>query len=445
LKIGLVSPYDWSYPGGVQDHIQRLSVELRARGHQVRILTPATGPRARSVEYGVYKLGWAAPLHVNGSVARVAITPDLSGALGRLLQRERFDILHLHEPFASALSLSILHLADMSGAALVGTFHAYSRPGLTSTPRWAYSSARPFLAHYFRRLDGRIAVSAASAEFVNSFFPAEYRIIPNGVDTAIFTPEAPPLPEFMDGRLNVLYHGRIEQRKGLKYLLSAIPMIREHFPTVRFLISGDGPLREGFERQVERAGWPGVVFLGRVSSEVLPSLYTTAHVFCAPNTGGEGQGIVLLEALASGRAVVASDIDGFRSVIETQRDGLLVTPSDSEEIAWAICHLLDDRAKRDRLGHAGRQRAEQFSWTRVGDQVEAYYEQSQRQARLRQEALAARAERARAAKQQRAAVAQRHGSLRAGAVSPAQTTRGATASAQVAFPGASSAEVVVAE
>ncbi|HLY31929.1 MAG TPA: glycosyltransferase family 4 protein, partial [Ktedonobacterales bacterium] len=388
-----------------------------------------TGPRARHVEYGVYKLGWAAPLHVNGSVARISIAPDLSGKLGKLLSLEQFDVLHLHEPLASALSLSILHLADRLGATLVGTFHAYSRPGLTSTPRWAYSSARPFLGHYFRRLDGRIAVSAASAEFVARFFPAEYRIIPNGVDTTVFNPNTPPLTQFLDGKLNILYHGRIEQRKGLKYLLGAIPMIREHFPNTRFLIGGDGPLRQGFERQVERASWPDVVFLGRVPAETLPSLYTTAHVFCAPNTGGEGQGIVLLEALAAGRAVVASDIAGFRSVIADQRDSLLVKPSDSEQIAWAICNLLADEPARARLGLAGRLRAEAFSWARVGDQVEAYYEQSQGQARVRQEALAAR-----------------RGALQPTPASAARPTRGGAAStAQVVFPGAPSAEVIVAE
>ncbi len=376
MKIGLVSPYDWSYPGGVQDHILRLAAELRARGHHVRILTPATGLRARTVEYGVYKLGWAAPLHVNGSVARIAVAPDLTGRLRNVLLREQFDVLHLHEPLASALSLSILHLAEVTGATHVGTFHAWARPGLTSPPGWAYTSARAFLGRYFKRLDGRIAVSPDSAEFVSRFFPAEYRIIPNGVDTRMFNPAVPPQARFMDGKLNILYHGRIEQRKGLKFLLRAIPLIREYYPNTRFLIGSDGPLREAFERLVARAGWPDVVFLGRVPADELPSLYTSAHIFCAPSTGGEGQGIVLLEALASGRAVVASNIHGYRSVIEHQRDGLLVTPSNHEEIAWAICHLLGDERERARLGVAGRQRAEEFSWEQVGGEVEAYYEQA---------------------------------------------------------------------
>lgn len=172
MKIGLVSPYDWSYPGGVQDHIAHLATELRGRGHAVRILTPATGQRGRQVEYGTYKLGWAAPLRVNGSVARIAVAPDWRGRIRNLLKREQFDVLHLHEPLASALPLTILHLASVTDAVYVGTFHAWARHGLTSTPEWAYASARALVGHYFRRMDGRIAVSAPAKEFVARFFPA---------------------------------------------------------------------------------------------------------------------------------------------------------------------------------------------------------------------------------------------------------------------------------
>jgi phosphatidylinositol alpha-mannosyltransferase len=373
VKIGLVSPYDWSYPGGVQDHIRHLAAELRTRNHNVRILTPATGRSGRQVEYGTYKLAWATALRVNGSVARISVAPDVRGHLRTVLQLEQFDVLHLHEPLASALPISVLRLAGKSDAIHVGTFHAWARHGLTSTPEWAYVSAKPFLQRYFRRLHGRIAVSPAAAEFISRFFPAEYRIIPNGVDIRRFGSGAIPLPQFRDGKLNILFLGRIERRKGLKFLLRAIPRIRERFPQTRFLIGGDGPLRADFERWVERKGWPDVVFLGRVPAEDLPSLYASAHVFCAPSTGGESQGIVLLEAMASGRAVVASDIPGYRSVIRGGEHGLLVSPSDSEQLAWAICRLLGDEEARARLGHAGRLRAEDFSWAQVGRQVEDYY------------------------------------------------------------------------
>jgi phosphatidylinositol alpha-mannosyltransferase len=373
LKIGLVSPYDWSYPGGVQDHIAHLAAELRSRGNTVRILTPATGSRARQVEYGVYKLGWAAPVRVNGSIARVAVAPDWRGRIRSLLRREQFDVLHMHEPLASALPLTMLHLTGITNTLYVGTFHAWARRSLTSTSDWAYYSAKPLLGRYFRRLHGRIAVSPAAVEFVSRFFPGEYRVIPNGVDLGRFSATVPPLAQYNDGRFNVVFLGRLEQRKGLKYLLRAIPIIRQHYPNTRFLIGGDGPQRVGFQTYVAQADWRDVVFLGRVPAEQLPSLYTTADVFCAPNTGGESQGIVLLEAMASGRAVVASDIPGFRSVIRNQRDGLLVAPKSHEQLAWAICHLLDDEAERRRLAHAARERAKDFGWEHVAGQVLDYY------------------------------------------------------------------------
>ncbi len=375
MRIGLVSPYDWSYPGGVQDHIAHLATELRSRGHNVRILTPATGPRARQVEYGIYRLGWTAPLYMNGSVARVAVAPDLRGRIRGLLEREHFDVLHLHEPLASAIPLTVLHLAHVTNAVYVGTFHAYAKRSLRSTSEWAYVSARAFLGGYVRRLHGRIAVSEPAREFVSRFFPGDYRVIPNGVDVQRFNPQVAPLARYMDGKLNILFFGRMEQRKGPKFLIRAIPLIREHYPNTRFIFAGEGKLRPAFEAFVARRGWKDVIFTGRVPDTEKAETYAAAHVYCAPNTGGESQGITLLEALACGRPVVASDIPGFRSVIDDRRDGLLVPPKRHEELAWAVNYLLGDEATRRRFAEAGPIRAAEFSWESVGARVEAYYEE----------------------------------------------------------------------
>jgi phosphatidylinositol alpha-mannosyltransferase len=375
VKIGLVSPYDWSYPGGVKSHIAHLAAELRARGHTVRILTPATGQSARQVEYGIYKLGWAAPFRVNGSVARVSLAPDINGHIADLLERERFDVLHVHEPLASVLPLTILGAASRLRAVTVATFHASVRRGSVSTPpEWAYASARPFLRHYFRRLNGLIAVSEAAENFVGRYFQGEYHIIPNGVDIARFR-DAPPRPELRDGKTNVLFVGRIEKRKGLKYLLRAIPAVREHLPNTRFIIVGDGPLRAGYERLVDKLGWQDVIFAGRVSDADLPGYYASADIFCAPNTGSESQGIVLLEALAAGAPTIASNIPGYRTVIRHGVEGLLVPPGRSEDLAWAICHLEAHPTEREHLRALGQLRAEDYSWERVANKVEAYYEE----------------------------------------------------------------------
>lgn len=377
MKIAFVSPYDWSYPGGVRTHIEHLAAELRQRGHTVRILTPASGPQGREVEYGVFKLGWAAPIHLNGSVARIAVRPDLAGAMRRLLRREQFDVVHLHEPFASTLTLTVLRVARDLGLTCVGTFHA-ATSGRTSTVAFAYAMASPFLQSAFRRLDGRIAVSEAALAHVSRFFPGEYYIIPNGIDVERFATPATPLAEFADGKRNVLFLGRMEQRKGLRFLLKAIPLVREHYAgAVRFIIAGEGAQRARFQRFVQRKGWPDVVFTGYVPDDQLAAYYAAADIYCAPNTGSESQGLVLLEAMAAGTPVVASDIQGFRSVIATPDIGLLTPPRDAERLAWAVCHLLRHDDLRAELARRGRERAQEYSWKRVATAIEQCYAASQ--------------------------------------------------------------------
>jgi phosphatidylinositol alpha-mannosyltransferase len=230
------------------------------------------------------------------------------------------------------------------------------------------------LRPYFRRLDGLIAVSEAAEGFIGRYFQGEYRIIPYGVDLEHYH-NAQPRPEFHDDKTNILFVGRIEKRKGLKYLLRAIPAVREHLPNTRFIIVGDGPLRAGYQHLVEKAGLQDVVFVGRVSDDELPSYYASADVFCAPTTGSESQGIVLLEALATGVPIIASDIPGYRTVIRHGVEGLLTPPARSEELAWAICNLVTHPAEGTRLRTLGQLRAEAYSWDRVANKVEAYYEE----------------------------------------------------------------------
>ena len=384
VKIALVSPYDWSYPGGVRSHIEYLARELRQHGHSVRILTPASGPQAREVEFGVFKLGWTASLHFNGSVARVGITPAISRQIRRLLQREAFDIIHLHEPFVSTLTLAVLRVASDAGIPCVATFHA-STNRKTSTATMAYSMASPFLGSLFKRLDGCIAVSEAAQAHVSRFFSGDFTIIPNGIDVTRFDGSAPHLPQFTGTHRNVLFLSRMEPRKGLRFLLKAIPLIRESYPgPVRFILAGDGPQRAQFEHFVGRKGWEDVIFTGYVSDADKPSYFATADIYCAPNTGNESQGIVLLEAMASGTPVVASDIPGFRSVITDSAMGVLAAPRDAERLAWAICHLLRDESARRGVADRGQQRAQDFGWDRVTTSIEGVYHEAQRRLHERQ-------------------------------------------------------------
>lgn len=371
MKIGLVSPYDWSYPGGVRDHVWHLANEFMEQGHDVRILAPASGPQRKLPEKHVYKIGWATPIPANGSVARVAAF-DLALTLRvrRVLQRENFDILHIHEPLVPGLSLAALRAAQ---SITVGTFHAASEVSLTSTFNLAYASLVPFLRPWWRRLDGRIVVSNAAYKFITHHFPAEYRVIPNGVNLSYARHGATPFPAFMDGKQNILFLGRFEKRKGAKYLLRAIPTIRENHPNTRFIFVGDGRLRAGFQHFVERKGWQDVIFTGYVPNEDKARYFASAHVFCAPSIGGESLGIVLLEAMVAGIPIVASNISGYATVITHGSDGLLVPPRNSEELASAIGQLLTYEPLCQRFVQAGLQKAHTYAWPHVAAQVLEYY------------------------------------------------------------------------
>jgi phosphatidylinositol alpha-mannosyltransferase len=370
MKIGLVSPYDWSYPGGVRDHVWHLANEFIKMGHDVRILAPASGPKGKLNEKYIYKMGWTTPIPINGSIARIMLNPSLALRVRRVLQREHFDIIHVHEPLVPGLSQAVLRC---SRTLTVGTFHASTYPSMYSTSNLAYASTYPFLRPLFRRLAGCIAVSTTARQFVSRYFPADYRVIPNGVNLDHFSPQVSPLPQFMDGKQNILFVGRFEKRKGAKYLLRAIPFIRERFPQTRFLFVGEGRLRRGFQRFVERQGWQDVVFTGYVSDEDLPHYFASAYVFCSPATGGESLGIVLLEAMASGKPVVASNISGYATVVSQGIDGLLTTPRQSDELAWAICHLLGHESLRQQFIYNGLQKAREYAWPHVASRVMEFY------------------------------------------------------------------------
>jgi phosphatidylinositol alpha-mannosyltransferase len=370
MKIGLVSPYDWSYPGGVRDHVWHLAEQFISMGHDVRILAPASGIRGKTPEKNILKMGGTTPIPINGSIARINLDPSLSQRVRAVLQRERFDVVHVHEPLVPGLSQQVLR---GSRTLTVGTFHTASYSNIYSTSQLAYASAYPLLRPLFYKLSGRIAVSTAARQFISRYFPADYRIIPNGISLEHFGPEVPPLPFLMDGKKNILFVGRFEKRKGAKYLLRAIPAIRERHPQTRFIFVGEGRLRPGFQRYVERKGWQDVIFTGYISDEDKPRYFTSAHVFCAPAIGGESLGIVLLEAMASGTPIVASDIKGYATVVSQGIDGILTTPRQPDELAGAISHLLENEPLRQHFIQTGLFKARDYAWTHVARSVMDYY------------------------------------------------------------------------
>ncbi len=363
MKIGIVSPYVYPLPGGVTQHVRFLYENLRLRGHEVRIITSSHGLQ-RSSEGDVIRLGKGFSMPANGSVGTVTLSPRYVSQARELLDREQFDVLHFHEPFVPFLSLVILR---ESRSVNIGTFHAYGG--------WspAYEFGRWAMRSYAERLHGRIAVSAAARHFIDRYFPGDYKVIPNGVDPIRFQ-RAVPLTRWKDGTRNILFVGRFEPRKGILDLLKAYRLLRKRgLEDTRLLIAGGGPLEREARRYVATRRLQGVHFLGRVSDDERNQLFRTADVYVSPATGRESFGIVLLEAMAAGAPIVASDIHGYKGVVRRGREALLVPPKDAEGIADAIQTLLTDREMAARMSAAGLVRAEEFSWPRVTAKVDEYY------------------------------------------------------------------------
>jgi phosphatidylinositol alpha-mannosyltransferase len=366
MKIALVSPYDYPYPGGVTEHVRNLAERFGIRGHEVHVIAPSSAdPASFDAMPNDHRVGRVVPIPTNGSVAR--ITLPLKGYLQvkRLLTHQAFDIVHLQEPMMPALPLTVLR---HSQAINVGTFHAFGRTNI------GYFYAKPVLQPLFRKLHGRIAVSEAAREFVAERFPGDYRIIPNGIDFKRFATPLESPSEHDDDRLNVLFVGRLEKRKGLTFLLRAWSLVRREFPTARLVVvGGRGRRLESLRRYAANQQWPEVLFAGHVSPEDLVRYYQICDVFCAPSTGQESFGIVLLEAMAAGRAIVASDIPGYAEVVTHGREGLLVPPKDAEALAMSLGHLLADAQLRRELGARGQQKAAGYDWANIADRVLAYY------------------------------------------------------------------------
>jgi phosphatidylinositol alpha-mannosyltransferase len=368
LKVGIVSPYGYPHPGGVNEHVRHTYDAMTALGHDVWVITSKYG-RERESEGHVIRLGtgWAAP--ANGSVGRVTLGLRFKHQAREVLAEHRFDILHFHEPFVPFLSPSVL---DASDTVNVATFHAF---GGFSPSYWIGSR---FAGRLGNLLHGRIAVSGAARHFINRYFPGDYRIIPNGVDLDRFA-NAEPLEELRDGTLNILFLGRFEERKGLIHLLKAYHRLRKRKVDARLLVVGAGPKEREYRRFVGLRGIRDVEWLGRVSDEDKVRYFASADIYCAPNTGQESFGIVLLEAMAAGVPIVASDIHGFKRVVERNVQGLLVEPRNPRALAAALYRLATDPDLRHEMGDAGRARAPEFSWDRVTERIVDFYYETREQ------------------------------------------------------------------
>jgi phosphatidylinositol alpha-mannosyltransferase len=362
VKIGLVTPYIYPLPGGVNAQVQFLYENLVARGHDVRIISSTHGPQ-KSSEGDIIRLGYGWSVPTNGSIGTLTVSHRYGDLVQEMLDRERFDLLHFHEPFVPFLSLQLLR---HSTSVNIATFHAYSG--------WSpsYEFGKRMLKRFANRLHGRIAVSAAARHFIERYFPGDYKVIPNGVDLKAFQ-GVPPFARWRDGTPNILYVGRFESRKGLTYLLKAHRTLRREGIDCRLLVVGVGPQEREVRRYIATRRLGGIELLGRVTEADKIRAFATADIFCSPATGSESFGIVLLEAMASGTAIVCSDIHGYKGVVHRGEQALLVPPKDSDALAEALATLLRDPALRERMGQSGRERAVQYSWENITSKVDDYY------------------------------------------------------------------------
>ncbi len=368
MKIALVSPYDFEHPGGVVNHIRSLAEEFEKLGHDVRIIAPASHHEPRG-DARLLPIGRPHSFPSSGTTSRISFSLHLAPRIKKVLEQEKFDVVHLHEPFMPMLCSAMLRFSDSVN---IGTFHAYAgRPG--------YWLGWPVTAYLIRRrnrkLKGRIAVSPPAKRYAEKHVPGEYTIIPNGVDLKHFHLGVPPVAEYQDGRLNILFVGRLEPRKGLAYLLKAYRLAKAAHPNIRLIIVGPGTwFRHKYKLQAKLSRLKDVVFVGPVSFNDLARYYATADIFCAPATGRESFGMVLLEAMALGKPIVASRIDGYASVVTHNQEGLLVPPKDANSLARALEKCIQGKELRKAMGERGLATVQRYDWQIIARRVLEHYQ-----------------------------------------------------------------------
>ena len=413
VRIALVSPYSWTYPGGVTRHIEALADELQAAGHEARILAPfdpddalarrmhrGARPQPMPLPDRVVALGRTAGFPANGAISNLAPTVDSVIALWRELQTGGYDLVHVHEPIVPLVGWYAPNCAG--SIPLVGTFHSFSENAFTNGIGLGLGARR-----HINRLHARIAVSEAAAWTARRFFGGRYRIVPNGVhlDSPGLSLPAESDPRLLvaggdrcayadaadwalvgdatdraqvggdrniqPAPLRILFIGQAVERKGLPVLLHAFEALREHVPATLTLV-GAAPEEIAPLLLDDR----GVCALGKVSDDEKAEQLRRADVLCAPSLGGESFGMVLTEAFAAGTPVVASDIAGYRDVVRDGVDGMLTPRGDARELAEALRVLALDPARRAQMAAAARERAERFAWPRVAAEVLKVYEQA---------------------------------------------------------------------
>ena len=362
LKIGIVCPYGWDTPGGVQNHVRDLAEYLIAAGHNVSVLAPVIDET--KIPSYVTSAGKPIAIPYNGAVARVLFGPIAFARVRQWIGQGDFDILHLHEPAIPSISLLACWAAE---GPMVGTFHAAAKR------QKAIFAIGPILEPVIEKLSARIAVSEAARETLTEHLETDAVVIPNGIYADLYR-DGVAQEKWQGNTLGFI--GRFEEpRKGLSVLVDALPIISRFAPDVRVFIAGPGESEEVI-KSIDPQLRSRFTFLGKISEQDKANFLASISLYIAPNTGGESFGIILAEALAGGATVVASDIPAFDSLLNHGQYGELFESESSTDLAKRVIDLLRDENRRVQLGKAGKLHAQQFDWKVVADQIFSIYEMS---------------------------------------------------------------------
>ncbi len=360
MRIALVTEYYYPHLGGVCEHVHFFAREARRLGHHVDVITSHI-PGAEPEDH-VLRLGYSMPWYINGSHSRLTIGRGLRRSLRRTLRQGRYDIVHVHSPLTPVLPLLAIEEAECP---VVGTFHTYFDSSI---------GYRVFRRAFQRRLDmlsAAIAVSQSTIVALERYFDADWKIIPNGIDTTLFRPDAPRPPAMRSDVPVVLFLGRFDPRNGLATLIDAFKRVKGRGRRAQLVVVGDGPLRKYYVGHAGRDA--DITFVGAVLQK-RPDYYANSAIYACPTTKASF-GITLLEAMACQTPIVCSDILGFRDVVSHGREAMMVPREDRDALANGLVHLLDDEPLRERLGVTGRERALEYDWRRVASAVLEVYHQ----------------------------------------------------------------------
>jgi len=369
LKIGIVTEYYYPLLGGITENVHNTRLRLRKMGHEVKIITSNLNGGQFAFQNNhslndpdVIRLGRSIPVYNNGSIGHFTVGRHLRSKMRNILEKEKFDLLHLHSPLV--ITLPIIALLEAK-CPMVGTFHTY----FESSP--IYRLLKGLLQRRgMDRLNGQIFVSRSCVNAMSLYFKVSTRIIPNGVDISQFNPAVPPLEKFKNNKMNLLFLSRFDPRNGLSFMLKAFKIIKSEFPDVRLIIVGDGPLKFWYKSLVPRELEDDVHFEGLVKEE-RPNYYATCDVFCSPIMKASF-GVTLLESMASGKPIVATENVGYKDLLGPE-EGILVPQNSPSEFAKAVLLLLRNEKLRREMGLNGRKKALNYSWDKVVGEILDYY------------------------------------------------------------------------